>query len=75
MDIVRFGGNVKYSAPEILRARFTDSVTIFPYGEKTDVYSYGLMFWEILTLQTLYNRPREYKGKVFLLILSNVSED
>eukprot|EP01130_Rhizamoeba_saxonica_P013786 TRINITY_DN5920_c0_g1_i1.p1 TRINITY_DN5920_c0_g1~~TRINITY_DN5920_c0_g1_i1.p1 ORF type:complete len:526 (-),score=106.59 TRINITY_DN5920_c0_g1_i1:27-1604(-) len=63
MEIHRFGGNVKYSAPEILRARYDDSITIYPYGEVSDVYSFGLMFWELLTLKPLFLRPREYKGK------------
>lgn len=49
-----FKGNVKYSPPEILRARYDKSITIYPYSEKTDVYSYGLMLWELLSLKPLF---------------------
>uniref|UniRef100_A0A6B2L2L3 Protein kinase domain-containing protein n=1 Tax=Arcella intermedia TaxID=1963864 RepID=A0A6B2L2L3_9EUKA len=63
VSINRFGGNVKYSAPEILKARYDESITIYPYSEKTDVYSFGLMFWELVTLKPLFIRPKEYKGK------------
>eukprot|EP01129_Flabellula_baltica_P006020 TRINITY_DN2218_c0_g1_i1.p1 TRINITY_DN2218_c0_g1~~TRINITY_DN2218_c0_g1_i1.p1 ORF type:complete len:795 (+),score=145.22 TRINITY_DN2218_c0_g1_i1:40-2424(+) len=67
-EITRFGGNVKYSAPEILRARYNESITVYPYCEKTDVYSFGLMLWEILTLKPVYVRPKDYKGKKGLAI-------
>src|SRR5690606_26366651 len=49
-----FKGNVKYSSPEILRARYDKSISIYPYSEKTDVYSYGLMLWELLSLKPLF---------------------
>lgn len=49
-----FKGNVKYSPPEILRARYDKNITVYPYSEKTDVYGYGLMMWEILTLEALF---------------------
>lgn len=49
-----FKGNVKYSPPEILRARYDKSIPIYPYSEKTDVYSYALMFWELLALKPLF---------------------
>eukprot|EP01126_Amoeba_proteus_P009255 TRINITY_DN13508_c0_g1_i12.p1 TRINITY_DN13508_c0_g1~~TRINITY_DN13508_c0_g1_i12.p1 ORF type:complete len:538 (-),score=117.89 TRINITY_DN13508_c0_g1_i12:198-1811(-) len=60
-----FGGNIKYSAPEILKVRFDESIrqSVYAYSEKTDVYSFGLLFWEIFTLKALYIRPREYSGK------------
>eukprot|EP01130_Rhizamoeba_saxonica_P000748 TRINITY_DN10673_c0_g1_i1.p1 TRINITY_DN10673_c0_g1~~TRINITY_DN10673_c0_g1_i1.p1 ORF type:complete len:813 (+),score=144.14 TRINITY_DN10673_c0_g1_i1:38-2440(+) len=63
VDITRFGGNVKYSAPEILQARYHDEVKIYAYCEKTDVYSFGLMLWELLTLNPLFSRPKKFKGK------------
>eukprot|EP01127_Copromyxa_protea_P015736 TRINITY_DN4579_c0_g1_i2.p1 TRINITY_DN4579_c0_g1~~TRINITY_DN4579_c0_g1_i2.p1 ORF type:complete len:434 (-),score=80.16 TRINITY_DN4579_c0_g1_i2:38-1156(-) len=59
----KFGGNVKYSAPEILRIRYNDSTGPYPYSEKTDVYSFSLMLWEVVTLKPLFVRPREYEGK------------
>lgn len=58
-----FGGNVKYSPPEILRARYTKSITVYPYSEKTDVYGFGLIFWELLSKETVYVRPKQYEGK------------
>eukprot|EP01129_Flabellula_baltica_P007413 TRINITY_DN2882_c0_g1_i2.p1 TRINITY_DN2882_c0_g1~~TRINITY_DN2882_c0_g1_i2.p1 ORF type:complete len:584 (+),score=84.60 TRINITY_DN2882_c0_g1_i2:860-2611(+) len=58
-----FGGNVKYSPPEILRARYTKSINVYPYTEKTDVYGFGLIFWELLTKETVYVRPKQYEGK------------
>lgn len=39
----------------------------YPYSEKTDVYSFSLMLWEVITLKPLFVRPREYEGKVFTL--------
>jgi len=54
---------VKYSAPEILKARYDDDILVYLYSEKTDVYSFSLMLWEIISLKPLYKRPREYKGK------------
>jgi serine/threonine protein kinase len=49
-----FKGNVKYSPPEILRARFDKSISVYQYSEKTDVYSFGLMLWELLSLKPLF---------------------
>jgi len=49
-----FKGNVKYSPPEILRARYDKSISVYPYSEKTDVYSFGLMLWELISLQPLF---------------------
>lgn len=49
-----FKGNVKYSAPEILQARFTKSVNVYAYGPKTDIYAYGLMLWEIVSQEDLF---------------------
>eukprot|EP01128_Nolandella_sp_AFSM9_P006224 TRINITY_DN3151_c0_g1_i1.p1 TRINITY_DN3151_c0_g1~~TRINITY_DN3151_c0_g1_i1.p1 ORF type:complete len:824 (-),score=169.85 TRINITY_DN3151_c0_g1_i1:258-2705(-) len=63
VEISRFGGNVKYSAPEILKARYDDTIMSYPYCEETDVYSFGLMLWELITLKPLFVRPKEYKGK------------
>jgi serine/threonine protein kinase len=49
-----FKGNVKYSPPEILRARYDKTISIYPYSEKTDVYSFGLMLWELVSLKQLF---------------------
>jgi serine/threonine protein kinase len=51
---VGFKGNVKYSPPEILRARYDSSISTYPYSEKTDVYAFGLMLWELVTLEQLF---------------------
>lgn len=59
----RFGGNVKYSAPEILRARYNETQCEYAYSEKTDVYSFGLMLWELISLKPLFVRPKGYAGK------------
>ena len=36
------------------RARYDKSISVYPYSEKTDVYSYGLMLWELLSLKPLF---------------------
>lgn len=60
----RFGGNVKYSAPEILHERFVSKTHAYAYGEQTDVYSFGLIWWQVLTKQDPFRkRPPQYKGK------------
>jgi len=61
-----FRGNVKYSAPELLRERALrdQGPRTFPYGVKTDVYSFGLLWYEILTrLSPFKDKPEEYKGR------------
>ena len=37
-------GNYQYTAPEALRGSFS-----VPYSKEIDVYSFGILFWEILT--------------------------
>lgn len=63
----QFGGNVKYSAPEILERRFSetpDTQTPFPYSEKTDVYSFGLLWHLILTKEDSFkSRPEKFKSR------------
>ena len=49
-----FKGNIKYSAPEILRARANKATRLYPYGPQTDVYSFGLILWELVTRQPLF---------------------
>uniref|UniRef100_A0A6B2L2T9 Protein kinase domain-containing protein n=1 Tax=Arcella intermedia TaxID=1963864 RepID=A0A6B2L2T9_9EUKA len=49
-----FKGNVKYSPPEILQARYSKHSVIYPYSEKTDVYGFGLILWELLALEPLF---------------------
>eukprot|EP01127_Copromyxa_protea_P017032 TRINITY_DN5156_c0_g1_i3.p1 TRINITY_DN5156_c0_g1~~TRINITY_DN5156_c0_g1_i3.p1 ORF type:complete len:492 (-),score=68.33 TRINITY_DN5156_c0_g1_i3:24-1499(-) len=69
-----WGGNVKYAAPELLSVRYPHLVspplpTIpgekkeYPYSEKTDIYSFGLIWWQIMTKRDPFlPRPKEYKG-------------
>ena len=53
--ITKFGGNVKYSSPEILRARADKSPSkVYPYSEKTDVYSFGYLLWELVQVRPLF---------------------
>lgn len=60
----RFGGNIKYSAPEILRERFINKTHTYQYCEKTDVYSFGLIWWQVLTKKNPFmDRPNKYQGK------------
>jgi len=60
----RFGGNIKYSAPEILRERFVTKSHNYAYGERTDVYSFGLIWWQVLTKKNPFmDRPSKYPGK------------
>jgi len=60
----RFGGNIKYSAPEILRERFINKNHNYAYGERTDVYSFGLIWWQVLTKKNPFmDRPAKYPGK------------
>eukprot|EP01125_Pyxidicula_operculata_P020107 TRINITY_DN735_c0_g1_i2.p1 TRINITY_DN735_c0_g1~~TRINITY_DN735_c0_g1_i2.p1 ORF type:complete len:765 (+),score=123.45 TRINITY_DN735_c0_g1_i2:291-2585(+) len=59
-----FGGNIKYSAPEILKERAKPKgPRNYQYGEKTDMWSFGLLWFHILTrIEPYRNRPEEYKG-------------
>eukprot|EP01126_Amoeba_proteus_P039237 TRINITY_DN4126_c0_g1_i10.p1 TRINITY_DN4126_c0_g1~~TRINITY_DN4126_c0_g1_i10.p1 ORF type:complete len:649 (+),score=115.93 TRINITY_DN4126_c0_g1_i10:913-2859(+) len=60
----RFGGNIKYSAPEILKVKYSKENKQYAYGEKTDVYSFGLLWWQILTKgDPFIPRPDKYKNK------------
>jgi len=60
----RFGGNIKYSAPEILKVKYSKDNKKYAYGEKTDVYSFGLIWWQILTHgDPFVPRPDKYKSK------------
>eukprot|EP01126_Amoeba_proteus_P039243 TRINITY_DN4126_c0_g1_i9.p1 TRINITY_DN4126_c0_g1~~TRINITY_DN4126_c0_g1_i9.p1 ORF type:complete len:744 (+),score=122.21 TRINITY_DN4126_c0_g1_i9:83-2314(+) len=60
----RFGGNIKYSAPEILKVKYSKDNKQYAYGEKTDVYSFGLLWWQILTKgDPFIPRPDKYKNK------------
>jgi hypothetical protein len=36
----------------------------YPYTESSNVFTFGLILWEVMTLKNLYDRPREYAGKV-----------
>lgn len=60
----RFGGNIKYSAPEILKVKYSRDNKKYAYGEKTDVYSFGLIWWQILTKgDPFVPRPDKFKSK------------
>lgn len=58
----RFGGNVKYSAPEILNERFVRKTHSYAYGEQTDVYSYGLIWWQVLWLSASWDWSSFWTG-------------
>eukprot|EP00028_Trichosphaerium_sp_Am-I-7-wt_P012674 CAMPEP_0168518466 /NCGR_PEP_ID=MMETSP0405-20121227/6728_1 /TAXON_ID=498012 /ORGANISM="Trichosphaerium sp, Strain Am-I-7 wt" /LENGTH=901 /DNA_ID=CAMNT_0008538801 /DNA_START=84 /DNA_END=2789 /DNA_ORIENTATION=+ len=57
--VTGFGGNLKYSAPEILRARESDGTMVYPYSEKSDIYSYSLLLWELVAGTPVF--PRELR--------------
>jgi len=60
----RFGGNIKYSAPEILKVKYSRDNKKYAYSEKTDVYSFGLIWWQILTKgDPFVPRPDKFKSK------------
>ncbi len=55
-------GSPRYMAPEVFKGT--------PYNEKADVYSFGLIFWQILTLVQPFNsydiqkmNSKVYRGK------------
>lgn len=63
----KFCGTIKYSSPEILKEHFSDCpVHSYPYSSKVDIYAFGVLFWEILTNQKAFKRPKEYLGKAGL---------
>eukprot|EP01041_Mallomonas_annulata_P002240 gene2240-4355_t len=45
-DMTGATGSLRYMAPEVILAR--------PYNEKVDIYSYGIIMWEIATGQTAF---------------------
>lgn len=54
-EFLKFGGNVKYSAPELLLIRESkDKRKVYPYSEKTDVYSFGYLFSEFVKASSLF---------------------
>lgn len=59
---MRFKGNVKYSAPEILAVRAQSdrkkTNLTYAYGPQTDVYSWSLILWELVTNEPLFEGIR-----------------
>ena len=49
-------GNYQYTAPEALRGSF-----YVPYSKEIDVYSFGILFWEILTGKIPFQELKEIK--------------
>ena len=49
-------GNYQYTAPEALRGSFS-----VPYSKEIDVYSFGILFWEILTGKIPFQELKEKK--------------
>ena len=47
-------GNYQYTAPEALRGSFS-----VPYSKEIDVYSFGILFWEILTGKIPFSELKE----------------
>ena len=60
-------GNYQYTAPEVLRGSLS-----VPYSKEIDVYSFGILFWEILTgkipFQELKENP-ETSDKIETMII------
>lgn len=51
-NLTGFCGSPRYMAPEVALRQ--------PYNEKCDVYSFGILFWEILSLQVPFASHRSY---------------
>jgi hypothetical protein len=50
--------------------RYNESEDVeYHYSEKTDVYSFGLILWELMALKPLFNRPKHYAGKVNIVTI------
>ena len=47
-------GNYQYTAPEALKGSF-----LVPYSKEIDVYSFGILFWEILTGKIPFQELKE----------------
>lgn len=48
-----------------LRVKYSKDNKKYAYGEKTDVYSFGLLWWQILTKgDPFVPRPDKFKSKV-----------
>jgi serine/threonine protein kinase len=54
-------GTAQWTAPEVLDSK--------PYGEKADVYSYGIFLWELLTKDLPFRGLRDYQ--VIVAVLQN----
>ena len=51
---------VRYSAPEMLRRRFTGDYSI-KYDTKCEVYSFGILLWEIAECRISYERFERFE--------------
>ncbi|KAH0791702.1 TKL family protein kinase [Histomonas meleagridis] len=52
-------GTAQWMAPEVLDSK--------PYGKKADVYSYGILFWELLSHEIPYRGLRDYQVVVAVM--------
>jgi len=58
-------GTRRYMAPEVAQ--------VMPYGLSSDVYSFGILIWEMLTLKAAfekYTREKHYKVRLFSLFIA-----
>ena len=44
-------GSLRYMAPEVVRSQ--------PYNEKVDIYSFGIILWQMITCQTPFENLQE----------------
>jgi serine/threonine protein kinase len=50
---LEYAGTIRWMAPEVLRARYTTD-ELHPYGKEADIWSYGMVLYEVLTLLLPY---------------------
>lgn len=58
-NLTEMSGSLRYMAPEVANG--------LPYNHSCDVYSFGIVFWQILTLKTPFEQytPKSLREKVY----------